>query len=110
MKWKFVPREDQLLRKAGAPPRIGSPARYYGREFDGETRSYPASAEPFEVDSDSDHGLKCAKHCRKGALWPADKATAAAIGAEFVDIEFSEGAWVAKKPKSASLKIEKAAS
>lgn len=98
MKLKFLAREDLLVREAGIGPVIGEAARYYGRTFDPATRGYPASKEPFEVDAESEDGLKCAKQCRKGALFAADEQTAAAIGVDFIDHEFNgAGAHVAKR-------------
>lgn len=96
MKLKFLAREDLLVREAGITPSIGEASRYYGRTFDPATRGYPASKDPFEVDSESEDGLKCAKQCRKGALFAADETSAAALGVGFVDHEFMDGAHVAK--------------
>ena len=102
-------REDLLVREAGIGPVIGEAARYYGRTFDPATRGYPASKEPFEVELDSEDGLKCAKQCRKGALFAADKSTAEAIGVDLIDTEFRDGAH-AVKAKSAPKKSTQEAS
>jgi hypothetical protein len=102
MKLRFAAREDLLVREAGTTYRAGSPARYYGRSFDAATRGYPANAEPYAVEAESDDGQRSAKQCRKGALWAADKETAAAVGVEFVEIEHAEGAWTAKAKSAAS--------
>lgn len=99
MQLKFYAREDALVREAGVHPRVGEATRYYGRTFDSVARAYPATKEPFAVDSESEDGQKCSKQCRKGALWAADKATAEAIGVELVEVVFDNGAHVAK-PKS----------
>jgi hypothetical protein len=104
MQLKFYAREDALVRRASIAPRIGEAARYYGRTFDPGMRAYVADKEPFVVDSDNVHGEKCRKQCQKGALWPADEATAAAVGVEFVETMWDDGAVVAKpkiKPKPA---------
>jgi hypothetical protein len=103
MKLKFLAREDLLVREAGIGPVIGEAARYYGRTFDPATRGYAASKEPFEVESDSEDGVKCAKQCRKGALFAFDDQTAAAVGVDFIEHEFSGGAHVVK-PKPAEPK------
>jgi hypothetical protein len=99
MKLKFYAREDLLVREAGVAPRIGQAARYYGRTFDPATRAYPATREAIEVEAGSEDGEKCARQCRKRALWAADSETAAAIGVEFVDTEFKDGAHTAKRSK-----------
>lgn len=96
MQLKFYAREDALVRRASIAPRIGEAARYYGRTFDPTTRAYVADKLPFAVDSDNVHGEKCRKQCQKGALWAADKATAAALGVEFIETEWSDGAVTAK--------------
>jgi hypothetical protein len=101
MKLKFYAREDLLVREAGVGPVIGEAARYYGRTFDPATRGFPAAREPFEVEAESEDGLKCAKQCRKGALFAADKTTADAIGVEHIETEFNSGAHTAKKPAKA---------
>jgi hypothetical protein len=49
--------------------------------------------------------MKCAKACRKGALWAADKETAAACGVQFVEVEHADGVWSVAK-KSAAKKTE----
>jgi hypothetical protein len=106
---RFYAREDQLVRETGIHPRIGDAARYYGRKFDTATRGYPAISEAFAVAEGGEDAPKCMKACRKGALWPADEATASACGVKFVPVECVDGAWVAKTSKPAS-KAEKAAS
>ncbi|UOF77398.1 hypothetical protein [Caudoviricetes sp.] len=99
MKLKFLAREDLLVREGGIGPVIGEAARYYGRTFDPATRGYPAVKELFEVEAESYDGVKCAKQCRKGALFAADKGTADALGVTFIETEFKDGAHVVKSPK-----------
>jgi hypothetical protein len=97
MKLRFYAREDLLVREAGIAPRIGEAARYYGRTFDPATRSYPATKDGFEVEAGTEDGDKCARSCRKNALFAADKETAAALAVAFVDTEFNGGAHVVKR-------------
>lgn len=94
MKLSFLAREDALVREAGVVPRVGQAARYYGRSFDAATRSYPATKEPFVCDDGSEDALKCARQVRKGAMFAADEATAAAIGVPFVKTEWRDGVHV----------------
>jgi len=100
MKLSFLPREDALVREAGVHPRIGEATRYYGRSFDAATRGYPANEKPFEVESESEDGQKCARQCRKGALWAANKETAATLNVELVETEFKDGVHFAKPTKA----------
>lgn len=99
MKLRFHAREDFLVREAGVAPSIGQAARYYGRTFDPATRGYPAVKDAVEFEQGTEDADKCSKQCRKGCMWAADKDTAAALGVAFVDVAFSEGAWIAKAGK-----------
>lgn len=96
MKLSFLAREDALVREAGIHPRIGEATRYYGRSFAPALRGYPADEKPFEVEQGSEDGDKCSKQCRKGALWAANKETAAAISVDFIETEFKTGVHIAK--------------
>jgi hypothetical protein len=104
---KFFAREG-LVREPGRRPVIGQAAAYLGRAFmpPGKTAegaivdaAYPAAKDGFEWDTErhehahTEHVLKAA---RKGAFWPANKDTAAAIGVAFVDVEFKGGVFVEK--------------
>ena len=107
---RFFAREDALVRYPGIVPAIGQAPRYIGREFligelergpGGKERtkvpaSNPASKEPSVFDSDTDEGQAAARHCRKLALWPADKETAAFCGVSFVELTFANGSWIEK--------------
>jgi hypothetical protein len=106
---KFYAREDLLVREAGVHPQVGQAARYYGRSFDPSTRSYPANKDAFAVEQGSEDGEKCAKQCRKCALFAADAETAAAVGVEFVATEFDKGAHiVSAKPKAVVRAVKEA--
>ncbi len=100
---KFYAREG-LARLPGVPPIIGVAARYLGREFVPASKdsppSYPAIREGFSCEPGSLLADVAAKHCRKGAFWPADRATAEACGVPFVEVEFADGEFVAKKRAS----------
>lgn len=97
MKLKFLAREDLLVREAGVHPRIGEASRYYGRTFDPKTRAYPATQDGFEVEEGTEDAEKCAKQCRKGALFAGNKQTAEAIGVELLVTEFKDGAHTVKR-------------
>jgi hypothetical protein len=118
MQLAFYAREDALVRYPGLNPAFGQPARYIGREFvagevergpGGKERtrvpaSNPATREPSVFDSETPEGQAAARHCRKLALWPANKETAEFCGVPFVAVAFSDGAWTEKPvaaPKSA---------
>lgn len=105
MQLKFYAREDALVREAGVHPRVGEATRYYGRAFDSESRSYPATREGIAVESGTEDAEKCAKQLRKGMLF-ADRQTCDALGVAFVDFEFKGGAHVVK---AASKKPEQSA-
>lgn len=110
---KFYAREDALVRYPGIVAAFGQAPRYIGREFligeaergaDGKMRttkpaSHPATKDPAEFVDGTPEAEAAKRHCRKGALWAADKATAAACGVAFVETEFKGGAWVAKSTK-----------
>jgi hypothetical protein len=114
MQLRFYARGDDLVRHPGVAPAFGQPARYIGREFvtgvaerdgSGKTRtkvpsSNPATKEGSAFDSESADGQAAARHCRKGALLPADKATAEFCGVPFIAVEFSDGVWI-EKPAAA---------
>ena len=103
------------MREPGRRPFIGQAAVYLGRVFvpPGKTAEgrivdagYPATKEGFEWDtarSEHAHTEHVMKAARKGAFWPADKATADALGVPFVEVEFSSGVFV-EKPKAAEKK------
>ncbi|HEU4544357.1 MAG TPA: hypothetical protein VFR23_24715 [Jiangellaceae bacterium] len=122
MKLKFYAKDDELVYVPNAPKRQGQPPRYVGRSLvpgdpDKATMaSFPASAEPFECDSDDANGQELLGRFRRGKrpLWPADKATAEACGVEFVAITIKDGVSVASerqaqpetKPARASARSE----
>ncbi len=119
---KFYAREDALVRYPGIVPAIGQAPRYIGREFlmgeaergaDGKMRttkpaSNPATKDPAEFAEGTAEAAAVMRHCRKGALWAADKDTAAACGVEFVAVEFKDGVWV-KATAKPSKRIEEVA-
>lgn len=46
-------------------------------------------------------------HCRRGALWPADEATAAACDVAYAELELADGEWVKAAPKASPAKAAK---
>lgn len=96
MKWKFYAKAGHCLHVPGLKA-TGQASPYVGRDFvagdaeKGVAASHPASKEPVEVDSDSDLGKRIARKFQVDAndppLWPADKATATALSAVFVEVE-----------------------
>jgi hypothetical protein len=79
MKLRFHSRAGHLVALPGGH-RIGSIPRYIGRTYDPETRAFPATAKPIEVDFAKKPQLaqRLKKLCRRdGSLLPADEATAA---------------------------------
>ncbi len=101
---KFHAREDKLVREPNVRMVIGAKAAYVGRRWDEKLGGFVATEEPFAIREDSEEGQRLALLCvRDGSLWPADEATAAAVGAPFVPVKLQDGAWVATQiavPKS----------
>lgn len=101
MNLQFHPVGDGLTPVPGQPIIKGGFMRYVGRATkptkEGKQVRYPATKEPHEVDQDSKAGRRLAKLARRGELYCANKETAAAIGARFIDIEFNGGEWSPKK-------------
>lgn len=108
MQLKFYARRDA---KASYPDQFlipGMPKRYIGRGFVpaqsvlGQApipASHPASREPDSFEAGTREADRAAQFCRDGDLWPADEATAACCGVEFVPVEFTDGEWVEAQPK-----------
>lgn len=113
MRLKFYAREG-LVREPDCRPAIGQAARYLGREFVPsvivgkqvvENAKHPATKDGFECDADSDVARVAVKNAKKGAFWPADKATAEHCGIEFADLEFADGVWDVKQSKFSGSKL-----
>lgn len=115
---KFYAR-DGLVREPGRRPVIGQAVSYLGREFvpprtnaDGSIvdAAYPATQAGIEWNTAThepaatEHLLKMA---RKGAFWPADKATAEAVGVPLIDVEFKDGVWLPKPAAKAASSSKK---
>ena len=100
MKLKFLPRPGHMVPFA-AGNAFGQLSRFAGRSFvpsgkPGFAGAYVADAEPIEVDPDGDDAAHFIRQARKGdpGLWPADAATAAACGVEFVAVSRdANGEW-----------------
>lgn len=95
MKIKLVAKDDQMVAVPGTAQFAGQVARFINREWDEKLHAFPAVAEPFECDADSDDGRRLLKIARRdGALLPFDQATADVIGVPFVALKFNAGVWV----------------
>jgi hypothetical protein len=86
----------------------GQVRRYVGRQYTapneakGTGATWPAKAEPDEVDAASPHAEHLIRYCAKGNIWPADEATAAACGVAFTKLERGkDGEWLSAAPKTA---------
>ena len=106
-KLRFHPGPGALLTHPTMMRMTGSPATYMGRHFVPDRRAYAADAKAFEVDPAHPIGRRCRKVAirdyseKQPALWPADAATAAALGLPFVEVaQDSDGEWVPKPPAS----------
>ncbi len=102
MKLKFFAKDDQLVNVPHALHVTGQAAAYVGRSLVIGTAaapaSFPASAEPFEVDSTSPPGAALLAHVKKElerhndlCLWPADEATAKEVGVPFRRVSIKDG-------------------
>lgn len=105
---KFLPRPGHMVTFAGGNA-IGQLARYVGRSLKksdkpGVAGVYAAEAEPVEVPEDGPDAAHLIRQAQRGGVWPADEATAAACGVEFVKLSRdTDGEWVAT-PKAAVAK------
>jgi hypothetical protein len=108
MKLTFHAKGDLLVPVPGIPiPHGGGVVpQYVGRTMvtkPGEGFAFPAVADPHEAESSSKEGRRLAKLCvRDAALWPADEATAKALGVAFVKLELKDGEHVAASGKKGS--------
>lgn len=104
MKLSFYAKDDDIVYEPDFPRVRGAIPRYVGRYFVPATKdksaAFPATAEPYVCDSESENGrVLVGKFLRgKRPLWPADKATAEACGVEFVPVEVKDGIAVPKGP------------
>lgn len=105
MKLSFYPRPGHCVHWPGLKA-VGQAVAYVGREFaagdpeQGVAARHPASKEPACADSESDVGRRLAKLCRRDdALIPADAATAAFCGKEFVAVKLVDGEYVVAAKK-----------
>lgn len=114
MKLRFHARGDQLAAYPNQWLTVGQPKRYIGRDhvpaemnpvtgLATKPASNPASKDAAEFEAGSPEGERAASFCRDGALWPADRETAAYCRVSFSPVKFSDGEWVespaADKPK-----------
>lgn len=116
MKLRFHSRAGHKVAWPGANF-SGQPPRYIGRSWlagDGKTTAavHPATKDPDVVDTETTESRDVEhimRQCRKGGLWAADEATAAACGVEFVKVtQDADGEWfVGSAPKRSSAAAEK---
>lgn len=105
MQLSFWAKADQLVPVPGYKPAPGTPPAYVGRTVlpVGETAGFPAVAEPFTCDSESEIGRRLLLlACRDACLIPADAATARACGVVFKAHELRDGVMVPAASKSSS--------
>lgn len=81
--------------------RTGQMPPYVARSFDPKTRAWMPDTQPYTMRLANDHAgnkalMRMRKRVEEGALWPADEASAKALGVPFVEVEQREGVWVAK--------------
>ena len=110
MRLKFLARNEHTVYWPGSRS-TGQARQQIGKTFvAGKSPSEPAryalDKQPTEVDSDSPDAPHAIRQCQKGALWAADRETAAFCGVEFVQValdadgDFSPAkAPAAKKPE-----------
>lgn len=99
---RFYAKEDQLVHVPGFHPLPGQFHEFVGRRFDFDKKSWPATSEPAQFDSESEPGRRLVALVRRDAcLWPADEATAVACGVQFVAIEIKDGMAAMKTKASA---------
>jgi hypothetical protein len=95
MNLRFYAKGNKLVRIPGAQPLPKQPDMYVGRFFDRPNRSYPASEQAYEIDSDTKDGQRLARLARLDkCLYPADKETAAHVGLPFVKVQLIDGSYV----------------
>lgn len=105
MKLKFLAKDDQLVTEPGTTNLAGQVARYIGRVWDDAIHGFPATQTPYECEADSPDGRRLTKLLRRdNCLIPADPATAAACGVEFVPHKFCNGVWEKSSPKPSAAK------
>jgi hypothetical protein len=100
---KFLPRAGHMVHFT-AGNSAGQISRFVGRTLKPIAKggagavAYVSDDEPTEVDPDSPDAAHLIRQARKGdpGVWPADEATAAACGVEFVKLARDpDGEWIA---------------
>lgn len=86
-----------------AGPRfVGQVNNYIGQRYvahEGAAAALEHRKEPAMFDSETPGGVRAAKHCAEGGLWPADQETAAYCRVPFVPVEYRDHQWQQAKPK-----------
>ena len=102
---RLIAAADALANIPGAPYAVGQATRYLNRKFipadkaTGTPSSNPAEETPHEVtldtskQADANRLARYQKMAARGDIWPADAATAAECGVEFVPATFKDGRW-----------------
>lgn len=92
---KFLAKDDLLVPVPGTSQFAGQVARYVGREWSDAIHGFPAVAEPYCVEEDSEDGRRLLKLARRDrCLLPADPETATRLGVPFVKLTLESGAMV----------------
>jgi hypothetical protein len=99
MKLRFYSRDGHTVAWPGGKS-PGQIPHLVGRSFKPSTKPgvagvFVADKEAAEVDSDAPEAAHLIRQCQKGGLWPADEATAASCGVEFVKVaQDTDGEWI----------------
>lgn len=100
---RFYAKGDALCPVPGQGAVHGAPLNYVGRrpqQLPSGQMAYPATEEPFEIDSESDAGRRLKLICwRDGDVYPADKSTAEHCQVRFASLAFNNGVWAEKVGK-----------
>lgn len=99
------------MRRTGMAPEYVARSFVPGDPAKGEGAQHPATAEPFECDTESREGPGVIRFLQKNCLWPADKATAELAQVPFVAVSVKDGVAVpsagsVEKPRTRSAKDE----
>jgi hypothetical protein len=108
---RFYAKGAALCPVPGQAVSHGAPLNYVGRaQVIGAKNAagdcitptaYPATKEPFCVESDSDAGRRLKLICwRDGDIYPADKDTADHCQVLFTELAFADGVWTEKAKAS----------
>lgn len=104
MKHRYFAKPDHVVHYPG-PRQSGQIHNYIGRTFTLPDNpkllvrgrpvagAHRANKEPFEIDSDTPEAADLMRSAQHGGLWPADDATAQAIGVPFTKLRYDDDAF-----------------